>query len=84
VRFFEHAYVPDEMFFQTLLLNSPLASTIVNDDLRLIKWPGPAILTAADWNDILRSPDLFARKFDENVDASILDSIDRDLLGPAP
>lgn len=73
---FEQAEIPDEMFFQTILINSPLRDTVVNDDLRLIKWPGPAVLTSADWDDILASPDLFARKFDERVDATILARID--------
>ena len=80
VRFFQHAYVPDEMFFQTILLNSPLAPTIVNDDVRLIKWPGPAVLTSADVEDLAASPDLFARKFDERVDTVVLDRIDRELI----
>lgn len=80
VPYFERVRIPDEMFFQSILLNSPLAGTIVNDDQRLIKWPGPAILGSADWDDISVAPDLFARKFDETVDRSILDRIDRELL----
>jgi hypothetical protein len=74
--FFEQVRVPDEMFFQTILLNSPLAGTIVNDDLRFIKWPGPAVLTGADLEELLAAPDLYARKFDETVDAAVLDAID--------
>jgi hypothetical protein len=77
ISFFERVRVPDEMFFQTMLLNSPLAGTIVNDDLRLIKWPGPAVLTMNDWEEIREAPDLFARKFDEEADGRILDEIDR-------
>lgn len=80
VPFFEQVRVPDEMFFQTILLNSPLRDTIVNDDLRFIKWPGPAVLTEADWDGIRTSPDLFARKLDGEVDARIMDLIDRHLL----
>jgi hypothetical protein len=84
VRFFRHVRIPDEMFFQTILMNSPLRDTIVNDDRRLIKWPGPGILTTADWDAIRFAPDLMARKFDETVDARILDDIDRVILGVAP
>jgi len=84
VRFFEHAYVPDEMFFQTILLNSPLATSIVDDDLRYIKWPGPMVLTSANLEEMRASPDLFARKFDERVDAAVLDRIDAELLAPGP
>ena len=81
VTYFERVHVPDEMFFQTILLNSPLARTIVDDDLRFIKWPGPAILTGAAFDELKSAPDLWARKFDERVDSAVLDRIDRDLLG---
>jgi hypothetical protein len=77
VSYFERVRIPDEMFFQTILVNSPLRATLVNDDLRLIKWPGPAVLTSADLDEIKRAPDLLARKFDETVDAAVLDEIDR-------
>jgi len=80
VPFFEQVRVPDEMFFQTILLNSPLRGTIVNDDLRFIKWPGPKVLTSDDWHEIQAAPDLFARKFDADTDAGIMDLIDRHLL----
>jgi hypothetical protein len=80
VRFFRHAGVPDEMFFQTVLANSPLRRTIVRDDLRYIRWPGPAVLTSDDWGELRKAPALFARKFDADVDAAILDRIDRELL----
>jgi len=78
-RFFRRAFIPDEMFFQTILANSPLAATIVDDDLRFIRWPGPAILTSADDAALAASSDLFARKFDERVDAEVLNLIDRRL-----
>jgi hypothetical protein len=80
IPFFERVRVPDEMFFQTILLNSPLRDTIVNDDLRFIKWPGPKVLTEADWDEIRTAPDLFARKFDREQDAAIMDHIDQHLL----
>ena len=76
VPYFERVRVPDEMFFQTILLNSPLRDSIVNDDLRFIQWPGPKVLTTADLDDLRQAPDLYARKFDESVDAGVLDAID--------
>ena len=49
VRFFLRSAVPDESFFQTLLMNSPLADTLVNDDLRYADWSeggaSPRVLT---------------------------------------
>lgn len=82
VRFFEHVFVPDELFFQTIIMNSELRDTVEDDDLRYLDWtrrPAPAILTRADLPVLLASPALFARKFDETVDASVLDALDRHL-----
>jgi hypothetical protein len=85
VRFFRHVDVPDELFFQTIILNSPFAEAAVNDSLRYIEWNdprsgSPAILTSAQIERLASSPQLFARKFDPTVDAGVLDHIDRRLL----
>jgi hypothetical protein len=83
VKFFEHVDIPDEIFFQTIVLNSPYRERVVNDNLRHIDWTRgrtPAILTTADFDELARSPKLFARKFDAGVDAKILDLIDERLL----
>jgi len=88
-RFFQRSAVPDESFFQTLLMNSPLASTLVNDDLRYIDWseggPSPRVLTSYDLERMLRSSALFARKFDPRVDAAVIDALDAhiDTVGAA-
>jgi Core-2/I-Branching enzyme len=84
VAFFRRVDVPDELFFQTVLLNSPLGERIVNDDLRYIDWRditsgSPAVLTSSDFPAIQASPKLFARKFDATVDSKILDLIDEQL-----
>lgn len=81
VRFFRSSGLPDEQFFHTILLNSPLRDDIVNDNLRFIDWEKhagqfPAILTADDADRLFASKKLFARKFDETVDDRILDLID--------
>ncbi len=79
VRFFEHALLPDELFFQTIVMNSPLVETVVDDHLRYIDWsvdPGPAVLRAADFDTLIASGSLLARKFDDTVDATILDLLD--------
>jgi hypothetical protein len=85
VSFFRHVDIPDEIFFQTILLNSELRGTIVNDNLRYIDWTRgrrPAILETRDLNALRASPKLFARKFDVNQDELVLDLIDRHLLEP--
>lgn len=89
-RFFEHVDIPDEIFFHTVLMNSPLRDSVVNDELRHVDWtrrPLPAIFGAGDLETLRRSPKLLARKFDSTFDAEILDLIDGELLveaGPPP
>ncbi len=82
VRFFRHVDVPDEIFFHTILMNSELAGTILNDDLRYVDWtrrPLPAVLAVGDLTSLAASTKLFARKFDVRVDADVLDRIDAEL-----
>jgi hypothetical protein len=83
VGFFEHVDIPDEIFFQTILLNSRLATQC--DDVRLhyTEWgrlPAPAILNSHDYPHLVESSCLFARKFDPQVDSRVLDLIDEHLL----
>jgi hypothetical protein len=84
VRFFEHVLHPDEIFFQTILMNSPLRNTVINDHLRYIDWssdPGPTTLRASDFGTLVGSRSLLARKFDITVDETILDLLDAHLEG---
>lgn len=83
VRFFEHVDIPDEIFFQTILLNSAEAERCIDFRLHYTEWsrtPAPAILTAEDYQHLVESSCLFARKFDPAVDAQVLDLIDANLL----
>ena len=84
VNYFKYVHVPDEHFFQTLLLNSKLKDTIINSDLHYKDWselkPNPAILGVKDLEALTNSTKLFARKFDSNVDFEILDLIDHRFL----
>jgi hypothetical protein len=79
VRFFEHVLHPSELFFHTVVMNSPFGNTVVSDTLRYIDWsedPGPVILRTRDLEALQASGKLFARKFDSEVDARVLDAID--------
>lgn len=81
--FFQHVDIPDETFFQTVLMSSELAGSVVNDNLRYIDWtrgPRPACLVAGDLPALRASPKLFARKFDVFHDAEIFDLVDAELL----
>ena len=83
VRFFKHVDIPDESIFHTILMNSPLRDSVVNDELRHLDWTRevkPAIFGAGDLELLRRSPKLVARKFDRRVDERILDLIDSELL----
>lgn len=83
VDFFRHVDIPDEVFFQTVLMNSELAGSVVNDNLRYIDWTRgarPALLEARDLPALRASPKLFARKFDVCHDGEILDLVDTELL----
>jgi hypothetical protein len=83
VRFFEHVYIPDELFFPTMLLNSSFRDHVLNDNLRHIEWTpsddggGPKVWLTEDFAKLADSSKLFARKFDATVDQGILDLLDR-------
>jgi hypothetical protein len=72
------------MFFQTILLNSrseEIRTNIVNNCLRFVDWDNPnpatpATLTETYFQLLNNSKSLFARKFDAQIDATILDKID--------
>ena len=85
VRFFKYVRIPDEIFFQTILLNSPFHDLLVNDDKRYISWPShpshhPEILKKHDFERFINTENLFARKFDITVDTDVLDKIDEATL----
>ena len=79
-KFFKYSWAADELFFQTILFNSPLKDKIVNDNLVYIDWSGggasPKVLTMADAPILNASDKLFARKFNPDTDRAILDYID--------
>ena len=80
-RYARHTWGSDEVLLHTVLLNSPLAPTIINNNLRYTEWPAgdtrPKTLTSADLPALLASPRLFARKFDARADAAVLDQLDQ-------
>ena len=84
-QFMKKVFTADEIYFQTLAMNSPFKERVVNDNLNLIKWdrgPHPIILNYSHFNEIKEAPEskLFARKFDTTIDSDILDKIDSELL----
>lgn len=82
-RWLRPAANPDEIFYQSALLNGPLAATVVNDDRREIDFKlhaaHPRVFTANDLPRLEVSDKLWARKFDETVDDRILTLLSRRL-----
>jgi hypothetical protein len=75
-RAMRHVKIPDEFFFQTLIKAGPFAETLHPSSRRYVKFEGlsphPKTLTCDDVDEVLLSKAFFARKFDANVDESIL------------
>jgi hypothetical protein len=68
----ENTFAPDEMYVQTLLLNSELAGTIVPNHLRYILWEPqngslPAILDERNLSRMIQSDAVFARKVNRTI-----------------
>jgi len=77
--FYRNTFIADEGFFQTVMKNTDQHGRMINDDMRMIDWiPDgdiklrPRTFTLADAPMLKASPDLFARKFDAEVDDGIL------------
>jgi hypothetical protein len=79
-KFLKFCWGTDEFIIPTILVNSPLKDSIVNDNLRYIDFPSgmanPKILELDDMDKMMSSHMLFARKFDININTDILDRID--------
>ncbi len=74
----------DEVFLQTLVFNSYFKDYLYFDskqnrfhNMRYIDWSrgNPYIFRLSDYEKLMQSPYLFARKFDENVDNQIIGKI---------
>lgn len=67
MRDLKYTYIPEEFFFQTILMNSKFSKTIVKNNLRYIEWNArnnirPAILNESDYQRIVESDKIFMRK----------------------
>lgn len=81
--FLKFCWGTDEFVIPTILMNSPLKPTMVNDNLRYIDFPdgkaNPKILRSDDLGKLMLSNMLFARKFDIELYPDILDLLDKHL-----
>lgn len=88
---FRHTNTCDEIFLATLVFDSPfkdrlycaeeVSDTVNEGNMRFIDWARrtsvrhPYTLRAEDYDLLMSVPHFWARKFDENVDAGIIDRI---------
>ncbi|MNN84813.1 hypothetical protein D3C81_2020190 [compost metagenome] len=81
--YYRYTFIPDEAFYQTLLLNSEFKDTHMNNNYRYFQMQRseevflrPRIVNSSDWQALFKSEALFARKFDDSVDSQILSMIE--------
>jgi len=65
----KHSFCSEEIYFQTVIMNSPFSGNVTDENLRYIKWEDkhgsmPAILDEEDYADMEKSNQLFARKME--------------------
>ena len=79
-RFMQYTWGPDEILIPTLIMNSAFKETVINNNFYFIDWTeggsNPKILKLEDFDSLLHSDKLLARKFDVQVDPKILTRID--------
>ena len=82
---FKFTYCCDEVFMQTLLINSPYKENLYHKEfdnnphaiMRLIDWNRgkPYTFRASDYDELCESDMMFARKFDASIDSEIIKMI---------
>lgn len=81
VGFFKYTGCSDELYIQSVLLNSPQKEDMVNEIYRFFDWgdkgKSPKILTSDDFLQISTSNAWFARKVDANIDSKLMDMLDK-------
>jgi len=82
---YKYTSCADESFIQIILLNSKFRANLVNKNLVYLDWENskkksPKILTLDDFTNLNNSDNLFARKFDLDVDKQVLYYIKENLI----
>lgn len=77
------SFVPEEIYFHTILLNSPLAKGFINNNLRFIDWNykngnNPSVLDEFDYEKIRGQINLFARKSVPHISTTLLQMLEKD------
>lgn len=77
VRFFRSVSCADELFFQTLVMNSPFRARVLSNNFRHLQWQdggarSPKVLDEDDFDAIRASGAHFCRKIDPSVSAALM------------
>ncbi len=80
LRRFRFTYCSEEIYFQTIIMNSPFKEKVNKNNLRFMVWEkrngnNPANLDDRDYDNILASESLFARKFEFPVSQGLYDNL---------
>ncbi len=87
VEYYSKTMVPDESMLATIVFNSPNLR-VANRDVTYTRWANwqsghPDIFRVTDLRELIAAPQYFARKFDIDRDARILDELDS-FIGASP
>lgn len=81
-RYFKYTFGSDEFIYQTVVMNSIYKSDVINNNYRYVDWSAggfrPKFLNTEDFDKLIASDCLFARKFNIDIDENILDLIDNE------
>lgn len=82
---FRYSACPDELVIQTVFINSPYADNLYHKEFdndciaisRFIDWRrgSPYVFRSDDYEELINSPYMFARKFDDAVDKAIIEKL---------
>ncbi|TSJ40737.1 beta-1,6-N-acetylglucosaminyltransferase [Mucilaginibacter corticis] len=79
--FLRYTWGSDEFIFQTIIMASPFKDNVINKNYRYIDWPPgearPKVLLSEDFDKIMASDSIFARKLDINKDEQLFDMLDK-------
>ena len=87
VDYYRRTMVPDESMIATIVFNSP-DLRVANRDVTYTRWANwqsghPDTFRDGDLPELIAAPQYFARKFDLDADARILDDLDQFMAQPA-
>lgn len=81
-RALRYCEIPEEVFFQTIVMNSEYKDVVVADNLRYTLWfekngSSPGVLDESDYEDIMKSNAVFARKIDSGISNRLIELIEQ-------